>query len=915
METSSRDGRYWAFISYSQRDSRWADWLHASLERYRVPKRLIGIPTPHGPAPRRLFPVFRDRDELAASTDLDGAVRQALQESRSLVVICSPQAAASQWVNAEVVAMQGLGRRDQIFCLIASGEPHASERGHPGDECFPLALRRSAVGETSAQTVVVEPLAADVRLGGQSKRDAILKLVAGILGIGFDELKRRDQQRRTRQFALIAIAAVATSLAITLLLVNQSRALTQLGLQRETNRRASYFSEIASAQEKYLNNDLAGARAELEASPVDLRHWEWYYLSNNLSLPEDTRDARADVLAMSAADGRTAVAEGDAVKLVAAGRGAADVRLLTAGRKIVAGAFSTDGARSGLVDADGLVSVHAAASGEEVARLATGVALFDVAVSRDARSVLGAFGDWMQYRVARWNLATGTREVLLNYDGEGGVEGLEFGPDDNTFIVRTIGSGNLATSALTLYTLSGKPRFTVDDAEVAHFAPDGKSLVVGNGSGQVAILDAVSGRIIEVIGESPSAVTALALSPDGRLIASGDASGLITVWQPGGGAQHTLRGHTDMVTAVAFTEGDIGLLSRDNSGLLKRWNLNRGGQRQTVSDRGPTNGVAIDPSGSKIYWANNFRLFETEIGGRTRPLLDGSRLSALHVGSRRVVGGPASDDDITTLQLRSFEGATIGTLDIVPLSSMAGLSASFSADGRRVAWTFPRLYTPPPHQRVGVADTQTGLVLLARDDDWNGDLALSPDGRLLAAARSNGTVSVWNVDGGEMAAEFSLANDSVSRLLFSPSGRHLLVGGLSRSLLWDLGATQATTIDLGVSLSAAAFRPDGSALAGSVDKSVRVWDVTSGMPIGTAVLSNQSRVIAFHPDGSRLIAGDAGGSLTLFETANWTRILTWTAHSAAIEDARFDVNGILATYDTRGTVSVWDGRNLSGKSR
>ncbi|MDE0854044.1 MAG: toll/interleukin-1 receptor domain-containing protein, partial [Nevskia sp.] len=76
--------KYWAFISYSHRDRAWAEWLHKALETYRVPRRLIGRETAAGPVPRRLFPVFRDQEELPSSPNLSAAIDQALLQSRYL---------------------------------------------------------------------------------------------------------------------------------------------------------------------------------------------------------------------------------------------------------------------------------------------------------------------------------------------------------------------------------------------------------------------------------------------------------------------------------------------------------------------------------------------------------------------------------------------------------------------------------------------------------------------------------------------------------------------------------------------------------------------------------------------------------------------------------------------------------------
>src|SRR5688572_11683924 len=86
--------KYWAYISYSHRDQAWCDWLHPALERYRGHQRAVGQMTDRGyPVPKRLFPIFRDREELASSSDLSEAIKKALEQSRYLIVVCSPNAA------------------------------------------------------------------------------------------------------------------------------------------------------------------------------------------------------------------------------------------------------------------------------------------------------------------------------------------------------------------------------------------------------------------------------------------------------------------------------------------------------------------------------------------------------------------------------------------------------------------------------------------------------------------------------------------------------------------------------------------------------------------------------------------------------------------------------------------------------
>jgi hypothetical protein len=200
--------RYRAFISYSHHDKAWADWLHRGLETYRVPARLVGRRTRAGMVTRRLAPIFRDRDELASSPDLGDTVAQALGQSANLVVICSPAAAASHWVNQELETFRRLGRGDRIFCLIVAGEPNAG----PPDECLPPALRPDHAHGA-------EPLAADVRPGKDGKSNAKLKLVAGLLDLELDQLRRRELQRRNRRLTAVAALTTVVMLATSLLAI------------------------------------------------------------------------------------------------------------------------------------------------------------------------------------------------------------------------------------------------------------------------------------------------------------------------------------------------------------------------------------------------------------------------------------------------------------------------------------------------------------------------------------------------------------------------------------------------------------------------------------------------------------------------------------------------------------------------
>ena len=210
---------YRAFISYSHQDEKNVRWLHNSLERYRVPKRLVselGLPA------HRLTPIFRDRDELSSAARLSDVIQEALEASENLIVVCSEAAAKSKWVNEEVKAFKALGRGDRIFCLIVDGKDGS---------VFPEALRDQ------------EPLAADIRPGADGRNDAKLKLIASLLDIAFGKLKDREHKKRVRLLGFAAAASILITGVMTALAISAELA------KREAERSRAIAAEALEESE------------------------------------------------------------------------------------------------------------------------------------------------------------------------------------------------------------------------------------------------------------------------------------------------------------------------------------------------------------------------------------------------------------------------------------------------------------------------------------------------------------------------------------------------------------------------------------------------------------------------------------------------------------------------------------------
>jgi tetratricopeptide (TPR) repeat protein len=207
--------RYKAFISYAWADAAWGNWLHKALETYRTPKALIGKETAIGPVPARLVPLFKDREEQAAGADISAALDAALSQSEFLIVICSPQSARSQWVSHEIAWFKTYRNPSHILAVIVEGEP-----GSATQDCFSPALTHKVLPDlTVTDEIETAPLAADARDSGDGKRRAKLKLAAALLGVGLDEIVRRDERRRLARMqavvgASLALAAVMSGLTV-----------------------------------------------------------------------------------------------------------------------------------------------------------------------------------------------------------------------------------------------------------------------------------------------------------------------------------------------------------------------------------------------------------------------------------------------------------------------------------------------------------------------------------------------------------------------------------------------------------------------------------------------------------------------------------------------------------------------------
>ena len=217
----------WAFLSYSPQDNReqrtdspstdhrcWGNWLHDALKSFSIPAEFVGQINGRGEMiPERIEPIFGDESEISDAVGLSAEVRTALEQSRCLIVVCSPRSAQSRQVNEIVRYFKQLGRGQQILPVVIDGEPNASAGNSPDNsrECFVPALRHPVSPDGTIDTtrragkfIFVdarhgfekrEILANDQRRAEADLEMAKIQLIALLLAVGFNGLWWREQNR------------------------------------------------------------------------------------------------------------------------------------------------------------------------------------------------------------------------------------------------------------------------------------------------------------------------------------------------------------------------------------------------------------------------------------------------------------------------------------------------------------------------------------------------------------------------------------------------------------------------------------------------------------------------------------------------------------------------------------------------
>ena len=860
--------RYWAFISYSHQDKEWGDWLHKALETYRVPRRLVGKPSREGIVPKRAFPVFRDREELPGSSSLGDNISDALRASRYLIVICSPRSAVSRWVNQEIKSYKAMGREEHVLCLIVEGEPNASAKPELGLlECFPEAVRFrvNAAGEITDEPT--EPIAADARPGKDGKANAKLKLLAGVIGVAYDELKQRDKQRKIRRRVQVAAASV-------LVCGLMAGIFGWKEAQRRKEKRASASrSDLAMAlkalDQGNANQALAGLARSLRLDPDNaVARFRLVSLlsQRNWALPAGApmMHAKAVTDAQFSPDGkRVATASEDGTIRVwdsssgkpvtqpIAHRGAATVdfspdgtRLLSAGepdarfwnpttgeqsgpalkhdRALQMARFAAGGSRVVTASWDGTARLWDAGDGHPIFEpLPHSAPLRRAILSPDARQVVTAT---VLPGARSWDATTGLplgEEIKL----KSLPFSLEYSPDGTQLLC----AGNVV-EVLTAATLQpAYPPLAAEGGRAAHFSPDGKIIFAAvDKSGR--FWDAATGQEVLQRLEHNESLVAGAFSRDGERVITGTAQGSTYIWEVKTGRvlgeafqqSDELVETRDELVVTEFSPDGTRALTASKNGSVQIWDATARGLAPLSMDADqPVLRGEFDASSQQLTTVGKeggIQVWDVATGKLLRsdrqPKPSAASTSA--DGKRRGVmdGGMIA---------RVFDAGTNNQISADLVHPLPLLALSLNADGTRAA-------TSCVDNGVRVWDVASGKVLFdaIKHPEFVLAVAFSHDGKRLVTGCQDKAARVWDTESGRALLEPIWHGDIVRDAQFSSDGARIVTASLNgRAQIWNAFSGELLGEPYqheGADVQFARLSPDGRWLATSVDNKIFIWD-------------------------------------------------------------------------------------------
>ncbi|WP_437820306.1 pentapeptide repeat-containing protein [Sorangium sp. So ce1078] len=449
-----------------------------------------------------------------------------------------------------------------------------------------------------------------------------------------------------------------------------------------------------------------------------------------------------------------------------------------------------------------------------------------------------------------------------------------------------------------------------DARDALAISPDGALLAASHGS-ELSLWDMATGSALRVLNGHSDSVRTVAFSPDGASLASASADCTVRLWDVAtGNLLCVFKGHSHCVTSVVFSPDGMTLASGSLDRSIRLWHV------ATCHEIGVLQGhahgvtaVSFAPGGDMLASGSHdetVRLWHVR-SGHALSVLEGHVQSVTSVAfspDGMLLASGARDRTVRLWRVPSGDAVRLLEVDSAGVTSVA-----FSPDGGTLA--FGAVDGKVRLWQAAAAATEHVLRALVGHSDGVTSVAFSPDGGTLVSGSHDKTVRLWHMPSGEPQRVLRGLSQRVLGMAMSRDGALVASSSSGGSLqLWQMPSGNALRALQGQrsNLMDLAFSPDGATLAAGLnDALVRLWHVGTGEIVRELQgHANHVTSVAFSPDGATLATGSYDNTVGLWSTTTGARLRVLRAHTGCIRSVAFNPDGtVLASGSVDRTIRLW----------
>jgi WD40 repeat protein len=436
-------------------------------------------------------------------------------------------------------------------------------------------------------------------------------------------------------------------------------------------------------------------------------------------------------------------------------------------------------------------------------------------------------------------------------------------------------------------------------------SPDGKYALSGSGDHTARLWDIATGRELRAFVGHSQEVCSVAFSPDGRLALTGSMDSTVRLWDIATGRIVRVIEQGNCADSVAFSPDGRSILSSEYHDL-KLWDADSGRLLRTFTGhKESVEAVAISPDGRQALSASSdktLKLWDLATGRELRSFAGHRkyvRSVAFTPDGKRAVSGSWDEtfklwDLSSGKELRSFDCGVY--VDFVCLSP----------DGRYALSRFKSF------EDFALWDLSTGepVRTFEGDDDTIEALAFSPDGRFALSGSERMALKLWDLAAGKELRSYRGYTDSIDSVSFSPDGRSIVSGSRADLIRLVDAATGKVSrvIEQGNFVDSVVISPDGRSILSSEYHDLKLWDAASGQLLRTFTGHTDCvNAVAISPDGRQALSASSDKTLKLWDLASGKMLRSFVGHSNYVTSVAFAPDGKYAVSGSWDhTVKRWE---------